>query len=189
MTTDSTIELLAQALERLELETGPSECHGMLVGLFCARGKLSREEWYRALVPEKAQGDLLADEAFATLGKLYDETYRQLTDPVLDFHLLLPGEDATLAECADALGSWCQGFLLGLSVGGVRDTDRLPGDAAEVVHDFVELSRAGSYALSESDEDENAYAELLEYVRAGVLLINEEMNPIKAPPVDHKTLH
>lgn len=189
MTTDSVTEALAQALERLDLETGPAECHGMLVGLFCARGKLTKNEWFDALVPERPKGDLLADEAFATLGRLYDETYRQLTDPVLDFHLLVADEQEPLPERADALGSWCQGFLLGLSLGGVQDTGKLPGDAAEVVHDFVELSRAGSYELSDSDEDENAYAELLEYVRTGVLLVNEEMNPIKAPPVDPKNLH
>jgi uncharacterized protein YgfB (UPF0149 family) len=104
--------------------------------------------------------------------------------------LLLPGEEAALPERADALGSWCQGFLLGLSLGGVQDIGKLPGDAAEVVRDMVELSRAGSYELSGSDEDENAYAELLEYVRTGALLVNEEMNPIKAPPVvDPKSLH
>lgn len=189
MTTDSMIEQLGEALERLDVETEPSECHGMLVGLFCARGKLTKEDWFRAVVPEAPQGDLLAGEAFSTLGALYDETYRQLTDPVLDFHLLLPDEDEDINERADALGGWCQGFLLGLSLGGVQDMDKLPGDAAEVVHDLVELSRAGNYEMSDSDEDENAYAELLEYVRTGVLLINEEINPIKAPPVDPKSLH
>lgn len=189
MTTTDSLESLSQALERLDLETPPSECHGMLAGLFCARGKLSRDQWFDAVAPERPKGDLLVDEALGRLGELYEETYSQLTDPVLDFHLLLPGEEAPLASRADALGSWCQGFLLGLSVGGVRDTGKLPGDAAEVVHDLVELSRAGSYELSDSDEDESAYAELQEYVRTGVLLINEEMNPIKAPPVDPKTLH
>jgi len=180
---------VARALERLDLETGAYECHGMLVGLICARGKLTKEQWFDALVPERPTGDLLAKEAFAALGSLFEEAWSQMTDPTLDFHPLLPGEDDPLSERTEALGSWCQGFLMGLSVGGVRDIEKLPGDAREVVRDLVELSRAGTYELSDSDEDENAYVELLEYVRTGVLLINEEINPIKAPPVDPKSLH
>ncbi len=32
------------------------------------------------------------------------------------------------------------------------------------------------------EAEESAYAEIVEYVRVGVLLINEEMHPLKAPP-------
>ena len=82
-----------------------------------------------------------------------------------------------------ALGEWCQGFLSGLTLGGISDFDKLGTDAREVVEDLVEIARAGtSYHLEGSEEDEQAYAELMEYLRVGVLLINEELQPLKSAP-------
>jgi len=174
------------ALGRLGSTQTVAEFHGSLVGLICARGKLEKEEWLRQVMPADA-GDL--GEVRESLVQLHGETLRQLNDPVLEFEPLLPGEGEPLAQRVEALGEWCQGFLLGLSEGGVQQTERLPGDAAEVVRDLVNISRAGAYDLSDSEEDEEAYVELLEYVRAGVLLVNEELNPTRAAPRGDTTLH
>jgi hypothetical protein len=54
---------------------------------------------------------------------------------------------------------------------------------------MVEIARAGSYELDGGEEDEQSYQQLLEYVRTGVLLLNEELHPTKAPPRDDVTLH
>lgn len=178
-----------EALEKLGAVVGASESHGTLVGLFCAKGRVEREQWLKQIAPGVEPGNLLAKEGEQALGKLYTETARQLNDAMLEFQPLLPDDSNPLDERIDALGEWCQGFLMGLSEGGIKDPDKLPGDAAEIVRDFVELSRAGSYEIDESEEDENAFAELVEYVRTGVLLVNEEMNPIKARPRDSSRLH
>jgi uncharacterized protein YgfB (UPF0149 family) len=76
-----------------------------------------------------------------------------------------------------------------MSEGGMKDLAALPADSSEVMRDLVEIARAGGYDLEEGEEDEVAYNELLEYVRTGVLLINEELNPTQAPPQDNVTLH
>lgn len=183
------IDEIGDALERLESDSGAAECHGAMAGLLCAAGSMETARWLKRLFPSVETGDLLARGAIDTLARLYEETARQLDDAVLDFQLVLPDDEEPLDERIEALAEWCQGFLLGMSEGGMKDLAALPADSSEVMRDLVEIARAGSYAVGEGEEDEVAYNELLEYVRTGVLLINEELNPTQAPPQDNVTLH
>jgi uncharacterized protein YgfB (UPF0149 family) len=179
---------LGDALAKLGSDQSVAEFHGGLVGFLCAKGDVTAEEWLSQVAPGE-QGDLLADEARLTLAELHRESMRQLNDPVLEFQPILPDESESIGYRVEALGEWCQGFLMGLTEGGVKETERLPGDAAEIVNDMVNISTVGSYDLSENEEDEEAYTELLEYVRAGVLLVNEELHPTKAAPRGDTRLH
>ncbi len=183
------INEVGAALERLESDMGAAECHGAMAGLLCAAGRMEKARWLKTLFPGVESSDLLAREAVDELARLYEDTGRQLDDAVLDFHLLLPDDENPLDERIEALAEWCQGFLLGMSEGGMKDLASLPADSGEVMRDLVEIARAGSYDLSGGEEDEASYNELLEYVRTGVLLINEELNPTQAPPQGNTTLH
>jgi yecA family protein len=183
------IALVDAALRRFGAEMSVAECHGMLAGWLCAANGLTREHWLGHLAPDMTIGDVLASEAGATLEGLRQAVVAQLNDPMLDFQPLLPTDDQPLAERVEALGEWCQGFLLGMSLGGLKDVARLPGDSGEALRDLVQLSRAGSYDVGEDEEDEDAYAELLEYVRTAVLLVNEELNPSRAAPRTEPILH
>ncbi len=178
------IEQLTRALETVNRKIGAVECHGLLTGLLCAKSGLNEQEWVRFI----AAGEN-PEEGEAVFKALYRETVRQLENTLLDFHPLLPDEDEALEERVVALAEWVQGFLLGLAEGGSADPDKLPEDSAEIVRDFAHIAGAESYEFGESDEDESAYTELLEYVRTGVLLVNEEVNPTKAPPLGDVTLH
>jgi uncharacterized protein YgfB (UPF0149 family) len=92
------------------------------------------------------------------------------------FQLLLPDDTAGLGARIEALASWCQGFLLGISHGGVSDIQALPGELPEIVEDFLNIARAENFELENEEEDEAAYMELLEYVRVGVQLFWEELH-------------
>ncbi len=183
------IDEIGAALERLDSDMGAAECHGAMAGLLTAAGLMEKVQWLKRLFPAVDYGDLLAREPVDTLASLYEATALQLNDAVLDFHLLLPSDDEPPEERIEALAEWCQGFLLGMSEGGMKELAALPADSAEVMRDLVEIARAASYDLAGGEEDEVSYNELLEYVRTGVLLINEELNPTQAPPQDNVTLH
>jgi yecA family protein len=183
------IEKLNAALDQVETEMRAVECHGALTGLFCAKGELKPEEWVEYIGLGLDANNLLQREALATFKMLFEVTREQLNDSVLDFHPLLPEDEASIEERIEALGQWSQGFLLGISAGGIQDIDKLPGDSGEILRDLVEIARAGSYELEDEEEDEQSYHQLLEYVRTGVLLLNEELHPTKAPPRDDVTLH
>ena len=183
------LQRLDQALGQVETEMRGVECHGTLVGLLCARGEMEKKAWLDFIAHALNPADLLAREALETFGALFDSARSQLADSNLEFQPLLPGDDAPVEERIGALAQWAQGFLLGMSAGGVKDLEKLPGDSGEVVRDLVDICRADTYDLEGNEEDEVAYNELLEYVRTGVLLVNEELHPIKAPPRDDVTLH
>jgi len=67
----------------------------------------------------------------------------------------------------------------------------LPEDTAELMKDMIEISRAGQdvddAGIEESDDndDELAYMEIEEYVRMGVLLIYEELQPLQSTQTIH----
>lgn len=182
---------ISSTLDKLETEVTASEVHGTLCGLLCANVSATASQWQDNLWPYAAdKNDLIKAEALETLNQLHDTTRLQLNDPNCEFEILLPDDDDPLDKRVNALGDWCQGFLVGLTLGGIKDFSPLPEDAREVANDMVEIARAGtSYDLEGSEEDENAYAELVEYLRVGILLINEELQPTQAPPQMDSTVH
>ncbi len=141
-----------------------AQAHGLLAGLLCADPGIQCGTWLERALGQASLPGLAGD---ALLARLHEETRRQLDDFDFSFTLLLPDDEYALDERADALGEWCQGFLLGLGYGS-KGQD-WPDECAEVLQDFVEITRLDPEVSGE--EDELAYAELAEYVRAGVQVI------------------
>ncbi|MEN8169778.1 MAG: YecA family protein [Pseudomonadota bacterium] len=183
------LQRLDSALGHVETEMRAVECHGTLIGLLCAKGEMEKKEWLKYIAHALDPANLLVREALETFGALFEAAHSQLADSTLDFQLLLPDDESPVEQRIEALAQWAQGFLLGMSAGGIKDIEKLPGDSGEIIRDFVDICRADTYDLEGGEEDEVAYNELLEYVRTGVLLINEELHPTKAPPRDDVTLH
>ena len=57
----------------------------------------------------------------------------------------------------------------------------------EFVEAMAAISGAYNYELAGDESDEEAVFEMIEFIRMGVLLVNEEMNPIRVP-VDIKSM-
>jgi uncharacterized protein YgfB (UPF0149 family) len=95
------------------------------------------------------------------------------------FQPLLPDDDIPLAERAEALSSWCQGFLYGLGSGTTADPSRVSTEAAEIIRDFTEITHVGVDAGDETEENEVAFAEVVEFVRVGVQLLFTELAPAR----------
>jgi uncharacterized protein len=65
----------------------------------------------------------------------------------------------------------------------------MPGDSSELMRDFIQISQA-AFDDEESENSEDDYMQLVEFVRVGTLLINEELQPIKLKtPVNTDQLH
>ncbi len=67
-------------------------------------------------------------------------------------------------------------------------------NSKELIKDILEISRAGYVADDEAeqaveeagdDEDEVAFMEVSEYVRVGVLLVYEELQPLQSSQTVH----
>lgn len=151
------------------------EAHGTLVGALCA-GEVTLEDWLREVFPEGRPG-VAAD----ALQAVFDWTRGSLASGEL-LDPLLPTDDVPIVERAPALGEWCQGFLYGLSTHTLPDPERLPGQVAEVVRDLTAITRVGADPDESDEENEQAYAELVEFVRVAVQLLHEELAPFRDDP-------
>jgi len=180
-------EQINEVLIRLHAAMESAECHGVLCGLLAVQDENARSQWLAHAVPEVETGDLLAQEALETLEAVYAGTEEQLKSPDFSFQLLLPDDDSALAVRIEALGHWCQGFLMGISLGGIVDPGKLPGELPEFVNDLLEFTHVADFDTDDS-QDEHTWSDLIEYVRTGVLLFHEEIRDLKEA-VDPGSLH
>jgi uncharacterized protein len=174
-------QLLAQ--ERSLAEA--SEAHGTLVGCLCGASGYRFEDWLREILPEGKPAPAAGKE----LRELYTATATALLQPDMELVLILPSDEEPLTARTAALAHWCQGFLYGLGAGGIPDVTRLEGDAGEVVRDLVEISRADVGVEQDVETNENAYGELVEFVRVGVQLLFEELGAARQGPSTSEPLH
>jgi len=183
------ISALDETLFKVDATMGAAESHGALCGMLCAQGTTDLSEWMGHVLGEQEQGNVFLRDLANQLSDLHQSTLGQMNDPYGGFQLLLPDDDDDLDERTEALGDWCLGFVYGLAAGGISEDSELPEDTRELLADFIEISRAGNEVSDLEDvsgeEDELAFVEIVEYVRTGVLLINEELQPLQTSQVIH----
>ena len=91
----------------------------------------------------------------------------------MQFELYLPDEDESLHDRANALVAWVSGFLLGFGL-KQKDYGRLSAEVKEVIHDFTEINQMDT-TFDETEEDKQAFHEVVEYVRISVHLCFAEL--------------
>lgn len=154
----------------------PAECHGLLSALLCSNHE-AISIWLSELHSDSSDGDLQVSEAREMLEGFAAVVKVQLHGADFSYELMLPADDESLQGRTRALAQWCQGFYLGLGIAGIKDLDDLPEDSRDIVKDMTEIGRIENHDEQPlaSEEDEAAYAELVEYLRVGVLLIFEQL--------------
>ena len=177
---------LGQLLANLRFGIDPSDLHGSLTGYLCAGGRADARGWLAALELQPDDAAAAAKADTAVLQQLFGECAAWLSDPDLRFEPLLPAAETPVDVRADALVEWCRGFLGGVGLAGANATHGLSPDCAEILRDFSTI--AGSrFEYADSEEDESALAEVIEFIRVGVLLLHSELAP--DAPRARATLH
>lgn len=166
---------ITRVLQDLQSSVPAAESHGCLCGALCTTAHYSVERWLEELVAQF--GD--ADDSRQPLSLLFADTVRALRGDEMEFELLLPDDDRALEERAVALSQWCQGFLYGFGSGDPVDPQQLPPDVDEVLRDLTHIGRATVESRDGSDEEEQAYAQIVEYVRVGVQLVHDELMDVR----------
>lgn len=154
------------ALRPLDLATPASELHGALTG-WLAGGGADTPAWLAQVMVDASLPPVPAE---APLGRLFRATADQLEDRSFGLELLLADDDAPLAVRSGSLFDWCRGFLggFGLAAGAQPPLSEEGGEA------LADLSRLASASPQDDgdDEDEDALAEIEEFVRVAVLLLH-----------------
>lgn len=186
-----------ELLEQGGIGEPPAECHGVLCGLLCSHPDTRVGQWLTLLREESAgpaeprsAAAPLPQRVQARLEDLYHMTVQQINSEDFAFRMLLPEDDVPLPQRAQGLADWCRGFLYGLGASTERPQQAMPAEVTEVLGDLAEISRLAHDEEQEAEQDEVAYSELVEYVRMGVLLVYQSLQPgAMAPDSDDRTVH
>jgi hypothetical protein len=171
-------EEIQDALTHSDVSGTAAEAHGLLSGMLCMDVATDCHQWLGDFFG--AELSEIQGEDRLQLDRLYQQTRRQLVDFDFSFGPLLPDDEDSLENRAQALGEWCHGFLQGIGYTGKQSG--WPGEMNEILADLLEIVRLDPAAAGEGDE--SAYTELTEYVRVGVQVIHSELQS-QTPPQHH----
>lgn len=179
---------LRAALQRAGFVEEAAGYHGTLCGALCVQPP---EQVNVLNLLDNGETPLRADaEAAAAFRRLREQALVALQDDQLGFSLLLPDDAEALEPRVTALAAWCEGFLFGLASKPGLDINQCSEDAREILRDLTQFTRASLGEGEDLELEENAYAELVEYVRVGAQLIFMELRPRPVPdPTDSRKLH
>lgn len=157
---------VAAASREAELAADPAELHGALCGWLAGGGE-DVAAWPARVLAD----DLLPTPAPGSdLDRLRTVSAAQLEDRSFAFELLLPEAGSPTVERAEALLTWCRGFLGGFGLAASADP-ALSEEGNEALQDLARLAQASPEG-GDDEEDEDALAEIEEYVRVAVLLLH-----------------
>jgi uncharacterized protein YgfB (UPF0149 family) len=177
---------LTEALARVGYTEDAAEYHGTLCGALCVLPPEGID--VLRLLAAGERPELRADAAGeAALRRLREQSLTALLDSELLFAPLLPDDDADLEPRVKALAGWCEGFLYGLASRPGLDLDKCSADAREIIKDFAQFTSATAGEDPDTDLEETAYAELVEYIRVGAQLIFMELRPPPTPDPNGST--
>ena len=180
-------DVLDVALRRCGSNWDAAQTHGLLSGRLAIAGSDGGFGWLAQVLEGTSSNDVLRQECEHLLEQLFETTYRQLDERLSRFEPLLPRECDSLAIRAAALGRWCEGFLHGLVDGDHGDAlrARLADEPlADIVRDMLQMTRATVGGDGEDEAVEEAYAELVEYLRVAAQLTYEELVEFRTGAID-----
>jgi uncharacterized protein YgfB (UPF0149 family) len=155
----------------------PAEAHGTLAGALCSSRDYGLIEWLHEILPDDSpDGEALEN---SVLQSVYNSMVLTLVGSDSDFQPLLPDDEAPLAERAHALSLWCQGFLYGLGSGSIADPAKVSAEIGEFIDDLTKFTQVGVDPDDQNEENEVAFAEVVEFVRVGVQLLFVELAPAR----------
>ncbi len=166
-----------------------AECHGVVCGLLSAQPEIDDQALGQQLLsgefnaaPEDETVVVHAND-LAMFQRLVAGTIEQMDDPELSFMPMLPDDEGSVGDRAIALGQWAEGYLFGLSLGGIKEFSGFSEDLQGFSKDLVNMC---SLEVDGADDEENEQAmfEVVEYLRMGVLMVRDEVVPPELSKID-----
>lgn len=167
-----TYEEFTHSLHHIDNSLDAAETHGLLCGYLCATsGAEKMDTVFKNLLLDGKKNQ----KVYTVLQQSYEASYDYLTEFSFEFNLILPDDDTDINVRAEALGLWCQGFLTGLAQSTQALQNHPDPEITEALNDLKEITQVKFGDISNNDEDETAYFELVEYVRLTALMLFNEL--------------
>jgi len=175
-------DVLEDSLKRCGATWDAAQTHGLLTGRLAIVGVPAGPDWLLQVLEGTDEGNALRAECQKHLDTLYQSTFWQLSERLSEFEPLLPSDHDDVAVRTIALAHWCEGFLHGLV--SSKHSDALKARLAaeplsDIIKDMLQITQAGLDEESDDEENDSAFAELVEYVRVAAQLCYEELADIR----------
>jgi yecA family protein len=175
-------DVLDDALKGCGATWDAAQTHGLLSGRLSIAGADAGFDWLSQVLEGTDDADALRAECETMLSALFESTFRQLSERQSAFEPLLPDDQDSASVRTDALARWCEGFLHGLVSSEHGDVlkERLAAEPlADIIKDMLQITRAVVDDDGDDESDEEAYAELVEYLRVATQLAYEELADLR----------
>ena len=183
-------DTLEESLKRCAATWDAAQTHGLLTGRLAIAGVPAGPEWLLQVLEGVDENNAARKACQKHLDTLYQSTFWQLSERLSEFTPLLPDDQEDVGVRTLALAHWCEGFLHGLVSAKHSDAlkERLGSEPlADIIKDMLQITRAGLDEESDAEENEAAYAELVEYLRVAAQLSYEELADIRNGKSDART--
>jgi len=163
----------AQHLKDNKVIATPSELHGHASGMIVVNNDVEVEEWVELILEDYCFEKTNHSKLMPVLTALFDFAKDKLNADNYTFELLLPSDDNELSFRLEALSTWCGTFLTGLAFAGLKSDNNMHTDVHEFIADLEKISKV-DFNTEGSQGEEADFVELVEYVKAGTILLFEE---------------
>ena len=176
-----TYNSVQNALMHLDCPVSAAEVHGLICGMLAINSTVKPQLCFQEILDDSVD----APQSLSVLQQLFEQSLQQFNDSNLHFDLLLPDDEMNLAKRLFAIQEWGQGMLYGTAVAGLKNLQTLPEDSHEFLQDTSKIVASGELDLEDDETAEQAYSEIVEYMRIGTLLLSEELQPSKLSNTVH----
>lgn len=175
-------DLLNDALRSCGANWTAAQSHGLVSSRLAVAGTRSVTESLAQVLDGASDANANKKECEDMLETLWQSTHKAFSDRLSGFDPLLPDDDDDAVVRAEALSHWCEGYLHGL-VSGEHDStlkERLAAEPlADIIKDMLQITRAGINDDDDEDSNDEAYVEIVEYLRVAAQLFYEELAELR----------
>ncbi len=166
-------DLITNALQQHNVIVDASEIHGILCGMLAGGMNIDDTEWSKTLNDIINQGDAIAEPAQNHITTMFNLVCQQFIEADFALRLCLPDDDQTINVRGKALVNWVNGFLVGFGL-HQNDLTNCSPEAKEALEDFADIAKLDE-EMDDDEESEQAFFEVIEYVRISAMLCFNEM--------------
>jgi uncharacterized protein YgfB (UPF0149 family) len=165
----------AKHLQDNNIIATPAELHGHASGMIVVNRGVEVEEWVELVMADYSFEGGDKAKLIPVLGALFDFAKDKLSADNYTFSLLLPSDDNDLSFRLEALSTWCASFLTGMAFAGLKSDTNMHQDVHEFILDLEKISKVDTMS-DDSQGEEIDFVELVEYVKAGTILLYSEFD-------------
>jgi uncharacterized protein YgfB (UPF0149 family) len=171
-------KMMTLLLSGNHVQHSPAEVHGILTGQLCSGVATFDPEDLGGLMEQPQQ---LVPVVCKLIERLWNESTEHLAHIDYHFHPLLPSDESPLMDRVNALGAWCDGFMVGFAAGYIGPDSALTSEAREILGDFGQFAAISEDGSELTEQDEVDYMELVEYVRMATITLFQQLGAAKPP--------